>query len=377
MAKSEEREVMRSNRSSNQRPELPRQLQAAAADGFRRVVESLPVPVVLIRRADGTVLYTNPALENLFGRDADRLWGRSSDFLFPRLRDQRRLRELLKTNGQVSGEEVSSRRRDGTDLRLSIWQRPLICQDLECVLTVLVDVTKRKAVEEQRDERLSAVEQVLKVTDRERQLIAYEIHDGFVQQMVTALMQLDAYRWSVKERKPNAEQKLDAVVDALRQGVAEARQLIDRVRPPDLATAGLVGALRTLTQRLSQSSGIPVELTIDPAFPCLTPEAELAIYRIVQECLTNIKRHSQSERARVELNDGAANLQVVVRDWGVGFDPGTVGEGHYGLVGVRERARLLDASVKIDSNPGDGVCITLKLPRDLEVATKQAARSDA
>ena len=114
---------------------------------------------------------------------------------------------------------------------------------------------------------MAAVEQVLKLNDRERQLIAYEIHDGFVQQMLTALMQLDAYRWSVRDGKPNAEQKLDAVTDALRQGAAEARQLIERVRPPDLSAAGLVGALRTLTQRVSQSAEISVELSIDRSFP--------------------------------------------------------------------------------------------------------------
>jgi PAS domain S-box-containing protein len=375
MACSEERGAMRPKHTSNQRPELPRQLHAAA-DGFRRIVESLPIPLTLLRRADGKILYTNPALDNLFGMDAARLWDHNSDFLFPRLRDRRRLRELLKSAGHVSGEQVNSRRRDGTELWLSVWQKPLVCEDAECVLTVLVDVTRRKALEDQKDERLSAVEQVLQVTDRERQLIAYEIHDGFVQQMLTALMQLDAYRWSVEQRKPKAEQKLDAVIDALRQGAAEARQLIDRVRPPDLAPAGLVGALRTLTQRLSQSSGIPIELTIAPAFPCLTPESELAVYRIVQECLTNIQRHSQSERARVELNDGGEDLRVVIRDWGVGFDPSTVGEGHYGLLGVRERVRLIGGTLKIDSNPGAGVCITLKLPREIEVATSQVGRSD-
>lgn len=366
---------MPSKQPSNPRPALPRQLQATA-DGFRRIVESLPIPLALIHRADGKILYTNEALNRLFGMDAARLWGHNSDFLFPRLQDRRRLRELLKSTGHVSGEEVHSRRRDGTELWLSVWQKPLIVEDAECLLTVIVDVTQRKIREDQKGERLSAVEHVLKVADRERQLIAYEIHDGFVQQMLTALMQLDAYRWSVGQGKPNAEQKLDAVIDTLRQGAAEARQLIDHVRPPDLATAGLAGALRTLTQRLSQFSEIPVELTIAPDFPSLAPESELAIYRIVQECLTNIQRHSQSERARVELNVEEENLQVVIRDWGVGFDPDAVGEGHYGLIGVRERARLIGGTVKIDTKPDAGVRIILQLPRDLtEVATAPAGQA--
>ena len=92
--------------------------------------------------------------------------------------------------------------------------------------------------------------------------------------------------------------------------------MIEQVRPPDLSTAGLVGALRTLTQRASQSGEISVELSIDQHFPRLTPECELAIYRIVQECLTNVQRHSKSTRARVELSDGEHALSVVVQDWG-------------------------------------------------------------
>lgn len=369
----DERRLTRTERSSNQRPELPRQLQAGA-EGFRRIVESLPVPLAVFLRADEKILYTNQALENLFGMDAARLWNRNCDFLFPRLRDRRRLRELLNKDGHVNGEEVKSHRRDGTELWLSVWQRPLICEDAECILTVLVDVTERKFLEEQKDEKLAAVQQVLKLTDRERQLIAYEIHDGFVQQMVTALMQLDAYRWSAREGKPNADQKLDAVTEALRQGAAEARQLIDRVRPPDLAPAGLVGALRTLTQRLSQSSGIAIELTIDQTFPCLAPESELAIYRIVQECLTNVQRHSQSERSRVELNDTGEELEIVVRDWGIGFDPDAVGEGHYGLIGVRDRARLIGGRTTIDSTPGEGACIRLILPHDLQAAASMVSQ---
>ncbi len=355
----------RSKRSSSERPALPRQLDGT--EGFRRIVESLPLPLVIIRCADAKILYTNRALESLFDTDAARLWNRNCDFLFHRLQDRRHLRELLKKDGHVSGVEVQSLRRDGTALWLSVWQRPLVCEDVECMLAVFVDVSERKALEKQKDQKLAAVEQVLKLTDRERQLIAYEIHDGFVQEMLTALMQLDAYRWSVGKGKPNAEQKLDAVTEALRQAAAEARQLIDRVRPPDLAPAGLVGALRTLTQRVSEASGIAVELKIAKTFPRLTPESELAVYRIVQECLTNVRRHSRSERARVELNDTEEGPEIVVRDWGVGFDPDAVEEGHYGLLGVRDRARLIGGRATIDSTPGEGVCISLVLPRDPQV----------
>ncbi len=373
MADSDEGRLRQSDKSSKTRPPLPRQLRG---EEFRRVVESLPIPLAMIRRADGKILYTNQALDNLFGMDAARLWNRDCDFLFPRLRDRRHLRDTLKRDGQVSGEEVKCRRADGTELYLAVWQRLHSCEDTECVLTVFVDSTRRRALERQKDEKLAAVEQVLKLTDRERQLIAYEIHDGFVQQMLTALMQLDAYRNSLREGKPHAEQKLEAIAEALRQGAAEARQLIERVRPPDLTPAGLVGAIWTLTQRLSQASGIHIEFQVDRSFPRLTPESELAVYRIVQECLTNVQRHSQSERAQVELKDTGRNLEIVVRDWGAGFEPDAVGDGHYGLIGIRERARLLGGRTQVVSSPGQGACLTLTLPREAQVLAATASSTD-
>jgi PAS domain S-box-containing protein len=352
------------------RPALPKQLHGSA-DGFRQIVEHLPIPLALIRRADGVILYTNAALDALFGMEAAKLWNRDGDFLFPKLRDRRHLKELLNRDGRVSGEEVQSRHRDQTKLWLSVWQTLLVCEGTECILTVLLDATKRHATDEAKDEKLAAVEQVLKLNDRERQLIAYEIHDGFVQQMLSALMQLDAYRWGVEHESPNAEQKLDLATEALRQGAAEARQLIEQVRPPDLSTAGLVGALRTLTQRASQSGDISVELSIAPSFPRLAPESELAIYRIVQESLTNVQRHTKSARARVELRDGGQELSVVVQDWGGGFDPDSVGPGHFGLMGIRDRARLIGGQARIDTSRS-GTCVSLIVPLNAQILAASA-----
>ena len=347
--------------AAKRRPDLPRQLQGLS-EGFGQIVERLPIPLALIRRSDNVILYTNPALDELVGMAAAKTWNRDSDFLVPNLSDRRRLKNFLKQNGEVRGEEIESRRRDGTLLKLFVWQTTFACLDTECLLTALLDVTERRAADISQREQLASIQQVLKWNDREHQLIAYEIHDGFVQQMVTALMQLDAYRWGLEQGKPNAEEKLDAAVEALRQGTAEARRLIERVRPPDLETAGLIGALRTLTQRMSQSGDFSVDVRIDREFPTVAAEAETAIYRIVQECLTNVRRHSKSDRARVELRVDGQELRIAVQDWGTGFVVNSAVEGHYGLLGMRERARLLGGRTEIESSPGAGTRVTLVLP---------------
>lgn len=355
------------------RPDLPRQLRDSS-EGFRQIVERLPIPLAVIRRADNVILYTNPALDELLGFAAAKTWNRDSDFLFPKLADRRRLKNLLNQAGEIRAEEISSRRQDGTLLRLAVWQTSIACQDTECLLTVLIDVTERRAADEAQRGQLAAIEQVLKWNDREHQLIAYEIHDGFVQQMLTALMQLDAYRWGLQEGKPKGEEKLDAAADALRQATAEARRLIERVRPPDLETAGLVGALRTLTQRMSQSGKLSVELSIDRNFPSVAAESEIAIYRIVQECLTNVSRHSKSDRARVELRVEGQELKITVQDEGVGFVVDAAVDGHYGLLGMHQRARLLGGRTEIASRLGAGTRVTLVLPYEVKPVEKGAKR---
>ncbi len=89
---------------------------------------------------------------------------------------------------------------------------------------------------------------------------------------------------------------------------------------------------------------------------------ENAIFRIVQESVTNARRHSRSKNVRIELVQHGPLVRMVVQDWGVGFDPAVVGEGNFGLAGIRQRARLLGGTAKIESSPGQGTRVRVELP---------------
>jgi signal transduction histidine kinase len=148
----------------------------------------------------------------------------------------------------------------------------------------------------------------------------------------------------------------------LRQAHFETRRLIAGVRPPILDEAGVLAAIGHLIQEAQLQTGPKIEFRRRVAFGRLVPILENAIYRIVQEGLANACGHSKSNRVRVELVQHGDGLCITIRDWGIGFNFSDVEEDHFGLEGIRERARLLGGDVTVESRPGHGTCLTVGLP---------------
>ncbi len=164
-------------------------------------------------------------------------------------------------------------------------------------------------------------------------------------------MQFQTYS-HLKDTKPKlATRAYDAAMTMLRQGHFEARRLISGVRPPILDESGVVAAVVHLVNEQRLQRGPTIELLSEVEFNRLAPILENAVYRIVQEGLANACRHSRSQRVRVELVQHGDYLRIVVRDWGIGFDPAGIEEGRFGLDGIRQRARLLGGQATLQSAP--------------------------
>jgi signal transduction histidine kinase len=144
--------------------------------------------------------------------------------------------------------------------------------------------------------------------------------------------------------------------------VIETRRLIGGLRPPVLDESGVVAAIENLVYEAREPGGPKIEFASDVQFDRLEPTLENAVFRIVQECLTNACRYSKSERIVVCLGQKNGHLCIEVRDWGAGFDPRAVRGPHYGLRGIRERARLLGGRAVIRSAPGKGTRVLVELP---------------
>jgi signal transduction histidine kinase len=203
--------------------------------------------------------------------------------------------------------------------------------------------------------------QVLDLHEGDRRVLAYEVHDGLVQYVTGALMRLEAFREGHQTGRNNAWDEFDASLGLLRETVAEARRLISGLRPPILDEAGIADALDYLASEHRQA-GLQVEAVIRIASKRLASPLETAIFRIVQEGLTNIRRHSQSDRAMIEVTELQDSITVQVRDWGIGFRPEVVDEKSFGLRGIRERVRLLGGQFQLQSAPGKGTTLEVNLP---------------
>jgi signal transduction histidine kinase len=206
--------------------------------------------------------------------------------------------------------------------------------------------------------------QALAAAEAERTRWARELHDETLQGLANLRLLLSA-----AQRSGKAELMTDAIAEAVTQltsDIAGLRALITDLRPAALDQLGPAAAIEAWADRLRRN-GLEVDVSVELAYEQgrtaerLAPEIETALYRIVQEALTNASKHGRAARAVVDVTEDELLLHVIVRDDGSGFDPTTRTEG-FGLLGMRERLELLDGVLAIESAPGQGTTITAELP---------------
>jgi len=316
---------------------------------------------------ESRIAYVNPALCRLMGEEKPENVIRKQ-FLayYPDGWKQRRANETipaLERDGHWEGElTILSRQGKLTPTLHHVF---LLRDDSERPVrrcAVVTDITERKRVEEALQRQYCTLKHLLHSSDHERQLIAYEIHDGLAQQLAGAMMQFQAFD-HLKSKKPReAAKAYDAAITILQQAHFEARRLIAGVRPPILDESGVVEAVAHLVHEVGREKGPKIEYHSKVDFDRLDPTLENAIYRIAQEGQTNACRHSRSERVSVRLLQRGDRVRIEIRDWGVGFDPKAVPKTHFGLEGIRQRARLLGGKCSIRSKAGKGTSISVELP---------------
>jgi signal transduction histidine kinase len=213
---------------------------------------------------------------------------------------------------------------------------------------------------------------LIAVQDFERRRIARELHDSTGQTVALLKMNLDrlAKLGQLSPEQAELVSQSVALVEAMR---IQLRTISYLLHPPLLDELGLVSALRVLVEGFSQRSGIESRLQIDDNFGHLPSEVEISIYRIVQECLTNIHRHSGSPTARIRVERHAAEIEIEVQDSGKGMnDEKNTSRPGVGLGGMRERAGQLGGTLEIISN-GEGTKIVARLPLLTVAAAATAA----
>jgi|GEM_PF-89271 len=218
--------------------------------------------------------------------------------------------------------------------------------------------TAQSVASQQHRQRLTAAE-------AERGRWARDLHDETLQSLSALQIRLSNAR---RVGKPQVlAQAMDEAVDYLQAGIADLRALITDLRPAALDELGVEAALQALAER-TKHRGIEVDASIDLAYERgrsaarHTPELEVALYRIAQEALSNAAKHGHARRAVIEVQEDANAVHLTVRDDGDGFDPETAETQGFGLLGMRERAYLLDGTLRIESALGEGTTVRARLP---------------
>lgn len=205
------------------------------------------------------------------------------------------------------------------------------------------------------DERRDSSARVLAAQEHERLRIARELHDEIGQTLTAVALRAEhAAGQGGPERRDLAE-----LAEVVQQSLQDVRRISRELRPEALDELGLVNALIALCARVSEQSGLRIHRRLEGGLPELSGEVELAIYRVAQEALTNAMRHSTATEAKVSLSHENGELVLTVADNGQGM-PDHVSEGG-GLTGMRERAMLIGAALLINSAPGAGVEVTMRL----------------
>jgi len=243
-------------------------------------------------------------------------------------------------------------------------------------VTISRDITERKRAEEMLNEyaeRLLALShRLLEAQERQsRRRIARELHDEIGQSLTAMKSNLQAMQCLSKERSYGLD--LEECIVIVDKVLDQIRNLSLDLRPSMLDDLGLVAALRWHIDRQAQLTGLNVKFDADPLQVRLHPDLEIVCFRIAQEALTNVVRHAQAQKVHIELRQGGTELELVIRDDGVGFDVHAAqkramyGES-LGLLGMQERARLVGGQIKIESTPMCGTTIRAHLPLTLPLS---------
>jgi two-component system sensor histidine kinase UhpB len=251
---------------------------------------------------------------------------------------------------------------------------PLLNADgsFQGIIESMRDITTHKLVEEdliQYTERLRSISaQLAEVEDLERQRLARELHDQVGQNLTALGINLNIIQMQIPENvSASVHFHLEDSLSLVEQTTERIRDMMADLRPPVLDDYGLVAALRWYAEKIARRIEIPISVIGEEPNPRLDSRIENALFRIVQEALTNVSKHAQASYVNISVSVDSDILRLTLVDDGIGFDPQNIiqpenGQG-WGLLSITERAEAVGGQCKIISSPNQGTQVIVELPR--------------
>ncbi len=308
------------------------------------------------------------------------------------------LEEILPENKVVSGYEVTHDFEDIGERVMLLDARQL--DEHERILLAIEDITERKQAEEElkelnktleervkkRTEQVRALASRLTMAEQEeRRQISHILHDDLQQQIFAAQVQLSsARRYAEGGKKEKLLGTIEQAEGQLQSAIETARHLSIDLSPPVLEEEGLADQLGWLASQMEDKHSLSVDVEAEHAFHVSNEDHRVILFRAVRELLFNVVKHTDVDRASVELSDEEGQMSIRVRDGGCGFDPDAVlgaevddDEAGFGLQSIRERLGLFGGRLELDSVPGEGTCATAYAPLEFYRAEDEVADGEA
>jgi PAS domain S-box-containing protein len=321
---------------------------------------------IWVQDLDGRILTANEATAKLLGITTEELTGvNMAKFLSKEALStyKKMLKKLIQGETINNPYELKLSKENGTETILRITTNLILDESRPIGFQHIArDVTE----EQKAQENLKFyAQQVIKAQEEERKRIARELHDDTAQRLIALSHQLEELSRGKKHLSSQDIKLLANLREQAKEALQGVRCFTSDLRPPILDDLGLLPALEWLIDNLKQNLGIEAHLTVIGAPRRLTPEAELLLFRIIQEAINNVKRHAKATKAEVILEFHKDKIRATICDNGVGFKPPkTLTElsraGKLGLLGMEERAQLLGTGLKIKSAPGSGTTVIVQ-----------------
>jgi len=402
--------------------ELPAlRLQADKATGLLAAIVDSSDDAIISKTLDGIITSWNAGAERLFGYTAKEAVGRPISMVIPleRRDEERTILARLRQGDRIDHFDTVRVRKDGTKLEISLTISPVrnAAGKIIGASKIARDISARKRVErelheseqrfrtladaldtqvqfrtqelrrrnaeilQQSDQLRDLSGRLMTMQDEERRRIARDLHDSAGQNLAALAMTLSRIEDDAQRNPAQLSQTVKDARDLIEGLSQEIRTTSYLLHPPMLDEFGLSSALGLYLEGLEQRSGLSIELNIPADFGRLAPEVELAIFRMVQECLTNIHRHSGSKTAVIRIVRQPDKIYAEVQDHGKGMSPERFAEVQsqgagvgVGIRGMRERVRQAHGELNVDSN-ALGTTITAIFPATRPAAKEQGPTS--
>ncbi|MFC5604131.1 sensor histidine kinase [Sporosarcina koreensis] len=341
----------------------------------RQTFQEMQTELVIIKEDISRVITEGDYLEDMTRQSRRRLADVSKNFMNYSEEQVRQAYEvandlLVRLSINRMEEKQLRVRRDELDRRIvalleTIEKADHLVNQVTTVITYLTSDLKKvgEVLETARQKQEFAI-QIIQAQEEERKRLSRDIHDGPAQMLANVLLRSGLIEKTFTERGPNAAlSELNQLKEMVRNALLEVRRIIYDLRPMALDDLGLIPTLRKYSSTVMEyEKGVTIHFINNGTEKRFESSIEVAIFRLVQECISNALKHGKSRDVWVKVEWLRDTMNIVVKDNGKGFDPSQTKDKSFGIIGMRERVELLKGEMKIMSAIGNGTTVLFRIP---------------